>query len=87
MKSTVEQFRDWLAQQPADATYNYHDNRGCAYFQFLEAIGAPVSSVGPDAWRDTDGGRHPIPEQLQTRLTTAVSGGTFGGLLKALEGV
>jgi hypothetical protein len=47
---SIEAFADWAAMQPADREYIYCFSNGCAYYQYLKAVGIDVYSVSPERW-------------------------------------
>jgi hypothetical protein len=61
---SVEALADWLRTQPGETSYDYCDNGGCLNYRFFKASGLPVSGVGSTVWTDKDGGRHPLPVEL-----------------------
>lgn len=45
--SIIAGFLPWVEQQPADKAYNYTDSCGCAFAQYLHAIGFSEATVWP----------------------------------------
>jgi hypothetical protein len=49
---TKENFAKWLAEQPADATYDYCKPMDCAAAQYLKAHGVEDCGLAPHELRD-----------------------------------
>jgi hypothetical protein len=79
---TKEAFADWCEKQPASNEYSYFDNRGCAFCQYLDALGIENNGVGgKEWWAGTTEHRLPtgvwLPLQQHPR--------TFGALAQRLR--
>jgi len=82
---TVEEFRDWAAQQPAEERYQYFDNCGCAMARFLIAKGYTSKPlVGGEDW---DQGETDEVFEIPRRLIKPLSGNpeTFGALVERID--
>jgi hypothetical protein len=75
---TLEAFAEWCEKQPADKEYNFFDNHGCAFGQYLKALGIEHRSVGGTYWRTAAG---------EERIRKALQSGdwTFGALASRLR--
>lgn len=59
---TNEAFAEWCEKQPADKGYDYVDDCGCAFFQYLKATGFDVLTVSSTDWYERGTGRrHNLP--------------------------
>ena len=90
MQSLAKQFEAFCRSKPADEEYDYGDVRGCAIFQFLEAAGYPLRSVGDYYWRDTGGTEHALPSLMRSKLAggpglVSAFPWTFGALADRLS--
>jgi hypothetical protein len=91
MKSLAHQFLDFCRSKPADEEYEYTDNNGCAFAQFLIAAGySNKPDVAFDSWTDIDGRERPM-QPLIEKAVVKCDGGlpnwgrTFGALATRLE--
>lgn len=77
-------FLAWAKQQPAEQEYNYVDNDGCAFAQFLIAAGVTDRpSVTPSFWRDSGDEIHKVDEAAN--WATERRPWTFGALAERLQ--
>jgi hypothetical protein len=73
----------WARMKPAGEAYDFHDVRGCAFFQFLKARGMPVRVAGGMGhWVDLDGNDH--WEDIPAGVLSAEPW-TFGAFAERLE--
>lgn len=82
----LEPFTEWLRSDP-DTRYEYLDNYGCAYQQYLsEGLGFHNATCGGDYFRLGDGDtKTPMDKDIQDALWSHPR--TFGALAKRLADV
>ena len=73
---TIEAFADWLEKQPPEKEYDYSNCRGCLVFQYLTAVGIPITSTGSTTFSTNDGQEHILPYELD--IVAARHPHTFG---------
>lgn len=76
-------FQPWVEQQPSGLDYPYWDNCGCAFAQYLQAIGYPRPNIGGSMFSlDILGQEHLFPSDIRFALRGTPY--TFGALAKRL---
>lgn len=78
MKDLYSQFADWVKLQPRDAEYEYDNNTGCAFCQFLSSVGVNFVVVMDDYWLGDLNTRHNLEREFAEAL--ACEPHTFGAL-------
>lgn len=76
------EFLAFCRSKPTRRKYDYFDNCGCAYFQFLRDTGEPVAEVYGSSWQDKTGNERAIPDGIASPLCQAPY--TFGALADRL---
>lgn len=83
---TIEAFAEWCESKPADERYEYMDDCGCAFFQYLQDRGFQPARVDGYGWYSHDGNQyHPLPAGVEDPLCQGDS--TFGALAARLREV
>lgn len=83
-----EDFLDFARGKPADETYDYVDNRNCAFAQYLKSIGVDNPSVVPGQWkRRFTTTRYDYDPRIDPAAADIDNGHdwTWGALVKRLE--
>lgn len=85
-------FLPWVEKQPADKTYDYGSPWGCAFAQYLKAIGYTDAQVGPYEFSLNGNAFNKMPKNIDNAvldstglLTHPKRDWTFGGLAQRLK--
>ena len=61
---SIENYIDWLDQQPPEDEYIYDDTRGCLNYKFLSSMGHSLKFVTVHYWMDETCEMRSMPEHM-----------------------